>query len=272
MARMSPSPPPSGPRRDTDRGPASHQDQARSFGAVADTYDRVRPGYPAEVVRWALGTTPCRVLDLGAGTGTLTRTLLAEGHEVLAVEPDPLMRARLAATAPAATVMDGTAEALPLPDASVDAVTVAQAWHWMDADAASAELARTVRPGGCAVLLWNLRDLTDPLSQAITAAVVTHSPELAARAGADGRSSSEGVGMPDDRFRPDGRTSLDSSVRYRVADLVDLVGTWSYVALSADREAIREQVREAAAGLVDRDGTVRLAQTVEAFRFRRDAA
>lgn len=244
-------------------------DQALSFGAVAEAYDRVRPGYPPDVVRWALGSAPLRVLDLGAGTGKLTRLLLAEGHHVVAVEPDPQMRDRLAATAPAAQVLEGTGEAVPLPDAAVDAVTVAQAWHWMDHERTARELARTVRPGGGVVLLWNLRDLTDPLSQAIRDAVVEHAPELAARAGADGRSVFDRVFIPGTDFREDGRTSLDSSVRYPVSDLVELVTTWSYVALSPRRHAIVRDVRVAAERLADHAGTVRLAQTVEAFRFRR---
>lgn len=271
MGPMSTSPAarPGPDRRDDPDASGSAQAQARSFGAAAEEYDRVRPGYPVEVVRWALGTESRRVLDLGAGTGKLTRMLLTEGHRVLAVEPDPQMRGRLLATAPGATVLEGSGEALPLPDAAVDAVTVAQAWHWMDAHRTSVELARTVRPGGCVVLMWNLRDLTDPLSRAITDAVREHAPDLAARAGADGRSSFDGVELADSRFTADGRTSLDSSVRYSVADLLVLVGTWSYVALSPKRDAIQGAVRIAAEELADDDGTVQLTQTVEAFRFRR---
>jgi ubiquinone/menaquinone biosynthesis C-methylase UbiE len=245
------------------------QEQARSFGAVADDYDRVRPGYPAEVVRWALGEQPRRVLDLGAGTGKLTRVLVAEGHDVVAVEPDALMRERLAVACPRARVLEGTAEALPLPDASVDAVLVAQAWHWMDHERAAVELARVVRRGGVVVLLWNLRDVDTPLARAISTAVTSQAPELAERAAADGAATLSDVDVPDPRFTEDGRTVVDNPVTYSVADLTTLMGTWSYVALSPRREQILAEVATTARALATEDGTVVLDQRVHAFRFLR---
>ena len=96
--------------------------RARSFGTVADEYERGRPGYAAEAIRWLLGEQPLHVLDLGAGTGKLTAALLAAGHDVTAVEPLEPMRERLAARLPAALALEGSAEALPLRDSSVDAV------------------------------------------------------------------------------------------------------------------------------------------------------
>jgi ubiquinone/menaquinone biosynthesis C-methylase UbiE len=109
-----------------------------------------------------LGLAPGRtVVDLAAGTGKLTRPLVASGAHVIAVEPLAEMRAVLAAAVPGADVVDGTAESMPLADASVDALTVAQAFHWFDAPAALAEIARVVRPGGAAALMWNVRDLAD---------------------------------------------------------------------------------------------------------------
>lgn len=247
--------------------PAGATQQALSFGAVAEDYDRVRPGYPAGVVRWALGDDPLRVVDLGAGTGKLTRVLLGQGHDVVAVEPDPRMRARLTAVSPGATVLAGTGEAVPLPDRSVDAVLVAQAWHWMDPLAASAELARVLRPGGVLVLLWNVRDLDDPFSRAVTAAVVAHAPHLAARAEADGRARAADV--PDPRLVAEARTELDSSFRLAVPDLLTLVGTWSYVALSPEREQVLAAVAEAARDVAEPDGTVLVRQHVHATRFLR---
>ena len=100
-----------------------------------------------------------RVLDLGAGTGKLTRLLLGTGAGVVAVEPDAAMRARLPA---AADVLDGAAESVPLPDASIDAVTVAQAFHWFEPSAALAEIARVLRAGGGLGLVWNERDESVP--------------------------------------------------------------------------------------------------------------
>ena len=131
------------------------RERAGSFGAAADVYDRSRPGYPVEAVRFCLPDGARRVLDLGAGTGKLTEVLLDLGFDVVAVEPSEAMRALLPARA---ETLDGDAEHLPLPDASVDAVLVGQAFHWFDAEPALAEIARVLRPGGTLGLLWNLRD------------------------------------------------------------------------------------------------------------------
>ena len=136
--------------------------RAASFGSVADVYDRARPGYPDEAVRWLVGDAPRRVLDLAAGTGKLTRSLVAAGHDVVAVEPAEEMLAHLRAAVPAAEALVGTAEAIPLPDASVDAVTVAQAFHWFDPPAALREIARVLRPDGALGLVWNTRDEREP--------------------------------------------------------------------------------------------------------------
>lgn len=136
---------------------------ARSFGAVADAYERGRPGYPVEAVRWLLPEHASRVVDLGAGTGKATRVIAplvarTPGAEMIAVEPDPAMRAQLEARVPGVQVLDGSGEHIPLPDASVDAVVAAQAWHWVDPVVASREVGRVLRPGGVLGLVWNLRD------------------------------------------------------------------------------------------------------------------
>lgn len=137
---------------------------ASGFSVGADDYERGRPSYPDDVVEVLcreLGVGPGRrVLDLAAGTGKLTRLLTATGADVVAVEPVEEMRAHLVATAPGVEVLDGTAEAIPLPDRSVDAVTVAQAFHWFDLEPALAEIARVLRPGGGLGLVWNERDDT----------------------------------------------------------------------------------------------------------------
>ena len=126
-----------------------------AFGAQAAAYAVGRPGYPAEAVQWVLPTDPSLVLDLGAGTGRLTERLLDLGVEVVAVEPDAAMRAHVPA---AARAIDGTAEAIPLDDGSVDAVVVGTAFHWFDVPRAMAEIHRVLRPGGTVGLLWNLLD------------------------------------------------------------------------------------------------------------------
>ena len=129
--------------------------RARAFGAEAEAYELGRPGYPRAAIEFCIGERPQRVLDLGAGTGKLTAELLALGHEVVAVEPLEPMRARIPAEAEA---LDGSAESIPLEDASVDAVAVGQAFHWFDQAAALAEIVRVLRPGGSLGLLWNLLD------------------------------------------------------------------------------------------------------------------
>lgn len=139
-----------------------HPDRALSFGPVAEQYDRLRPSYPQEAVRWAVGDRPVRVVDLGAGTGILSRALLRLGHQVVPVEPDPAMRERLAAASPGLTPLAGYAEQIPLPDASVDAVVAGQAYHWFDREAAHPEIARVLRPGGRFAAIWNRRDESVP--------------------------------------------------------------------------------------------------------------
>jgi SAM-dependent methyltransferase len=134
------------------------QAQAASFGAVADAYERGRPSYPAEAVGWLIPAGAANVLDLGAGTGKLTRQLTGRGLDVIAVEPSEGMRDKLRQAVPGVRALEGSAERIPLPDNSVDAVLVAQAWHWVDPARAVPEVARVLRPGGQLGMLWNIRD------------------------------------------------------------------------------------------------------------------
>ncbi len=136
--------------------------RASSFASVADEYERDRPGYPRAAIEWLLGAQTLEVLDLGAGTGKLTGALLDAGHSVIAVEPLAQMRSILTATLPAAHALAGTAERLPLADASVDAVTVGAAFHWFDERAARAEIRRVLRPPGVLGLLGNAFDVSPP--------------------------------------------------------------------------------------------------------------
>jgi SAM-dependent methyltransferase len=141
--------------------------------AAADVYERGRPGYPEAAVDHIverLGLRPgMTVLDLAAGTGKLTRSLVPTGATVVAVEPLPEMRIELERLVPGVTVLEGTAERIPLEDGGVDAITVGSAFHWFDADPALEEMHRVLAPGGGVALVWNARDEREPLQQALSA-------------------------------------------------------------------------------------------------------
>ena len=132
--------------------------RARSFAGVAQEYDRGRPGYPQEAISWLLGDGRLEVADVGAGTGKLSAAALAGGHRVIAVEPLQPMRAVLRDVLPDVRALAGSAERLPLADASVDAVLVGAAFHWFEQEAALAEIARVLRPPGLLGLLGNSFD------------------------------------------------------------------------------------------------------------------
>jgi ubiquinone/menaquinone biosynthesis C-methylase UbiE len=133
----------------------------RSFGPVADAYDRARPSYPEDAVAWMTGSGRSVILELGAGTGKLTEVLHGTsgpiGHDILATDPLPEMLARLASRVPVKHVV-ATAEHIPLRSRSVDLVVSGQAFHWFDHDRALAEIARVLRPGGVLALAWNTYD------------------------------------------------------------------------------------------------------------------
>lgn len=142
------------------------------FGRAADIYERSRPDYPREAVRWLqqrLGTG--LTIDVGAGTGKFTQVL--EGR-VVAVEPVAAMRRTFAATVRGVPMVGATVERLPLPDASADAVVAAQAFHWFDGPRALAEIARVLRPGGRVGLVWNVRDGRGPWGGALTELLDRH--------------------------------------------------------------------------------------------------
>jgi ubiquinone/menaquinone biosynthesis C-methylase UbiE len=139
-----------------------------SFDTVAEAYERSRPQYTPEGLAWIAERLPLhRVLDLGAGTGKLTRQLAALGADVVAVEPGAEMRAVFRRVLPGVELLDGSAEAIPLANESVDAVAVGQAFHWFRLDEALREMHRVLRPGGGYALLWNEWDDEDSRMHAL---------------------------------------------------------------------------------------------------------
>jgi SAM-dependent methyltransferase len=129
------------------------------FGSAAETYHRLRPTPPPATVDWLLSATELRTaVEFGAGTGLFTAPLAKRVRTVYAVEPDPLMRAQLTTHCPGVTVLDGTAEHLPLGDGTVEAVVSHSAWHWVDPDTAFPEIARVLVPGGLLGVSWSMPD------------------------------------------------------------------------------------------------------------------
>jgi len=229
-----------------------------SFGPAAAAYAAGRPSYPLEAIRWALPDGARTVLDLAAGTGKVTERLLELGLDVHAVEPLAEMRAAIPA---AADALDGTAEAIPLADASVDAVTVGQAFHWFDAPVALAEMRRVLRPGGTIGMFWNLLDDSVPWVAAFADAIVAE--ERASVITDEPRpiwSGIDGLGDPERAiFRHEEPYDADRLVAY-------LVSRSQVILLPDDeRAALIAQVRAVAPG-----GTFALPIVCEAWRGLRD--
>ena len=129
--------------------------RAGSFGTVASHYERYRPGPPAAAVDWIIPSRVETAVDLGAGTGALSRLLLDRAANVVAVEPDDRMRAVLRDEVPGARALEGRGESIPLPDGSADAVLASSSWHWMDPVPTLEEVGRVLVPGGVLGVLWS---------------------------------------------------------------------------------------------------------------------
>ncbi|WP_188296810.1 class I SAM-dependent methyltransferase [Streptomyces sp. CBMA156] len=202
--------------------------RSRSFGVAVDAYQHGRPGYPRALVGSAVPREARRVLDLGAGTGKLTGLLVEAGLDVVAVEPDEGMRARLAAAVPKAAVRAGSAERIPLPDGSVDAVVVAQAWHWFDQAVAVPEIARVLAPGGTLALVWNVRDESEPWAAALGVLMHRSAPQ---------RIDTRPV-LPAPFGEPE-RLEIRWEHLTTRAGIVDMVASRSYVIALPEEERVR---------------------------------
>lgn len=226
----------------------SEREAARqSFGRTAAIYERSRPSYPDDAVDWlaarlSLGPS-ATVLDLGAGTGKLSRLLVPTGARVIAVEPQEAMRAHAAAFA-GVLALAGSAEDIPLGDDSVDAVTVAQAFHWFRLPESAREIDRVLRPGGRLGLVWNLWDLDQPLSVELgdlLEAVPSDNSRDASIGEAGWRPALQATGLFDevDSHRFPNSQTLDAE------GLAERVSSISFVAVleAADREELLARVR-----------------------------
>ncbi|MCO8269712.1 class I SAM-dependent methyltransferase [Actinoplanes sp. TRM 88003] len=210
----------------TDR--AAH---ANSFGPAAEIYERGRPSYPSAALDWLLPPGRPRVIDLGAGTGKLTRQIRDRELPVTAVEPSAGMLDQLRASVPGIPAHQGSAEHIPLPDDSADAVLVAQAWHWVDPAVAAPEIARVLSPGGRLGLLWNVRD--ERAGWVRRLGEIIGSPE---------QDRDTTVGAP---FGPVETATFEWTDLIGPERLIDMVSSRSYVILlpPAERAALLGEVR-----------------------------
>lgn len=219
---------------------------AAGFGRAAEVYERARPSYPPEAIDWLFARTGVgegdTIVDLGAGTGKLTRLLVLSGARVVAVEPIPEMRALI----DVAEAIDGTAEAIPLDDGSAALVTVAQAFHWFDLDRALPEIHRVLRPGGVLALVWNMRDLDDPVQRGVEDLLAPLRGRMTAQR--EGKWRAPFAASP--LFEELETAEFRYEQQFTVEDLVDRVSSTSFVAAMSEDERgpLLDQVRALAAG------------------------
>jgi SAM-dependent methyltransferase len=213
-----------------DRATAIHSAAAEGFSRGAQAYVRGRPDYPPQTRAWLLEDLGLRagkvVLDLGAGTGKFTRTLLATGASVIAVDPVPQMLEQLAQAAPGAKAMVGAAEHIPAADSTVDAVVCAQAFHWFATGAALAEIRRVLKPGGVLGLIWNVRDESVEWVAALTALLVPYEDDTPRYSTGRWRKlfPAEGFGPLREQSFPHGHTGPTQQV------ILDRVSSISFIA------------------------------------------
>jgi SAM-dependent methyltransferase len=237
-----------------DATPGVHDSAAAGFEAGADAYERGRPGYPSaavEALASACGIGPGRrVVDLAAGTGKLTRLLVPFGADLVAVEPVKAMREEFARQVRGVAIVDGTAEAIPLGDGSVDAVVAAQAFHWFDPVAAVGELHRVLRPDtGMLGLVWNVRDQSVPWVAAVAELFEPYRGDTPSHRSGAWRTALEGT----DLFTPLRKLEFPYEQPMTVDGLVDRVLSISFMAaLPPDERArVAHRLRELVAAEPD---------------------
>jgi len=199
-----------------------------SFGSVASDYDRYRPPPPPQALDWLIPRDARAILDLAAGTGVVTRELTGRAARVVAVEPDGRMREVLAARCPEAEVLEGRGEDIPLPDASVDAVVVSAAWHWLDPGRAVPEITRVLRAGGTLGVIWISRDARVPWVAEFNA-LARESLGAGRRPQQEGRRRREVTFPPGTPLSPPEERRFEFSLPMTSEQLAGLLGTYSAV-------------------------------------------
>lgn len=226
---------------------------ARSFDRVSEQYERGRPDYAREAVQQMLASLPLGsspvIVDLGAGTGKLTRMLVGSGARLFAVEPLSGMRRVLETQVPQAEAIEGTAQAIPLPDGCCDAMAIASAFHWFAEPVALTEIRRVLKPAGGLALLWNRRDTTQAIQHTIGTIIQPYRRDVPSHADGVWRGVLEGTGW----FEPIGVWHFPHKQEMDSIRLVDRVLSISFIAElpSDERAAVRGQIERAAADLTE---------------------
>jgi SAM-dependent methyltransferase len=214
--------------------------RAMSFGAIADDYDRFRPGPPPEVLEWLLPRQRRAAVDIGAGTGALTRLLVGPVDHVVAVEPDRRMGVVLAARVPDASVVSARAEEIPLRDGCVDAVVGSSMWHWVDEERAAFEAARVLRTGGVLGLVWSGPDRSQPWLAELLARPRPEEVVPSAPAGDKAIHRHRQVHLPPDApFTGVQTQTVEWSLAVTPDELVGLAGTYSGFIVLPEAEKMR---------------------------------
>ncbi len=264
--------------------------RSESFGSVASAYERYRPGPPVELVEWMLPNPVTTVIDLGAGTGALTRLLVPRAESVIAVEPDDRMRAELAANVPEARAVRGRGESMPLPDGAADAVVASSSWHWMDPIPTLLEVARVLAPGGVLGTVWSGPDPEGPLLVQAKELLATghdngedaagvvaerlEEAEFSALIQGDGNRPEIGLVIPEGvPFEQPEYRRQTWDVALNADDLIGLLGTFSWIIVLPEDARVRvfREARRILGELlgVEGDVTVDVAFVAEAWRAHR---
>jgi SAM-dependent methyltransferase len=264
--------------------------RAQSFGSDASAYERYRPGPPIEVVEWMLPSSVTAVVDLGAGTGALTRLLVSRAESVIAVEPDDRMRAELVVNVPEAHAVRGRGEAIPVPDGTADAVLASASWHWMDPIPTLREVARVLAPGGVLGAVWAGPDPEGALLIQAKELLARGSEDRADEAGGrderlgegefstliqgEGNRPDFGLVIPEDvPFDQPEHLTHTWDVALNADELIGLLGTFSWIILMPEEARFRlfSEARRILADLLGVEGavTVDVGFKAEAWRARR---